>query len=96
MPDYYNDLITEKSWQTLQNLIKQIDFVLIGGWAVYLYTKSLKSKDIDIIVSYDSLSKLKSQKDMLDIISLLSKTTIDWSNYKNRSLRLKKKIIPAS
>lgn len=154
--DFYNDLITQKSWFTLQNLKKQIDFVLIGGWAVYLYTKSLKSKDIDIILSYEYLSKLKNlypiskndrlnkyearqeevqidiylpfysnlglpvdeitketnkietftlpkaemllilklytygerklsakgQKDMLDIISLLSKIRIDWKYYK--------------
>lgn len=156
MPDFYNDLITEKSWKTLQRLKGQIDFVLIGGWAVYLYTKTLKSKDIDIIVSYENLSELKNlfpitkndrlkkyearneevqidiylpfysdlgipveeitkevgkaetftlataemllilkqftygerklsakgQKDMLDIISLLSKTIIDWKQYK--------------
>ena len=57
--NFYNDLITAKSWQTLQSLKKQVDFVLIGGWAVWLYTKSLKSKDIDIIVNYDQLEKLK-------------------------------------
>lgn len=153
--DFYNDLITQKSWKTLQDLKRKIDFVLIGGWAVYLYTKALKSKDIDIIVSYDILSKLKrffpiakndrlkkyqarneevqidiylpfysnlgiaaeeivsetdtmetfvlpkaemllilkqcthrerglsakGQKDMLDIISLLAKTSIDWEHY---------------
>lgn len=44
---YYNDLITEKSWQYLQTLRRETNFVLIGGWAVYLYTKSLKSKDFD-------------------------------------------------
>lgn len=59
MADFYNDLITQKSWKTLQELKKEIDFVLIGGWAVYLYTKSLKSKDIDIVLSYENLSKLK-------------------------------------
>lgn len=163
MPDFYNDLITEKSWKTLQNLKGQIDFVLIGGWAVYLYTGSLKSKDIDIIVSYENLSKLKGffpimkndrlkkyearneevqidiylpfysnlgipveeiikevdklqtfvlpkpemllilkqytfrerslsakgQKDMLDIVSLLSKTIINWKRYKNLLTKFK-------
>lgn len=59
MPDFYNDLITLKSWKTLQQLQTKIGFILIGGWAVYLYTKSLKSKDLDIILSYDNLSKLK-------------------------------------
>ncbi len=56
---FYNDLITQKSWQTLQSLKKQLDFVLIGGWAVWLYTRSLKSKDIDIIINYDQLEKLR-------------------------------------
>ncbi len=57
--DFYNDIITAKSWQTLQDLKRAVTFVLIGGWAVWLYTKALKSKDIDIIVSYDQLEKLK-------------------------------------
>ena len=59
MKQYYQDLITEKSWQFLQELKKTVAFVLIGGWAVYLYTNRLKSKDIDIIVDYDTLVKLK-------------------------------------
>ncbi len=57
--DYYHDLVTQKSWNGLTQLVKQVSFVLIGGWAVYLYTKSLKSKDIDILVNFDSLSILK-------------------------------------
>lgn len=59
MQNYYNDLVTKKSWQTLQNLRGKLNFVLIGGWAVFLYTKSLKSKDIDLIVNYDQLEKLR-------------------------------------
>ena len=57
--EYYHDLITEKSWGELTALKKKLDFVLIGGWAVYLYTKTLKSKDIDIIVGFDKLSILR-------------------------------------
>lgn len=53
--EYYHSLITEKSWQELLNLKKAADFVLIGGWAVYFYTKALKSKDIDILVNFDQL-----------------------------------------
>lgn len=53
--DYYHNLITEKSWKELQQMCRSLDFVLIGGWAVYLYTKSLKSKDIDIIIDYGQL-----------------------------------------
>lgn len=56
---YYHDLVTEKSWRELQQLHKQCNFVLIGGWAVYLYAQALKSKDIDIIVDYDQLPQLQ-------------------------------------
>lgn len=56
---FYHDLITKKSWEELKILNKKIKFVLIGGWATYLYTRELKSKDIDIIVDYGQLSKLK-------------------------------------
>lgn len=57
--EYYHDLITEKSFQILQDLRKKYQFILIGGWAIFLYTKSLKSKDIDIVVEYEELEKLK-------------------------------------
>ncbi len=56
---YYHDLVTEESWRELTELRKRVDFVLIGGWAVYLFTHSLKSKDIDILVGYDQLTRIK-------------------------------------
>jgi len=56
---YYHDILTTRSWEELKRIKRQLDFVLIGGWAVYLYTKALKSKDIDILVSYDGLDKLR-------------------------------------
>jgi len=56
---YYHDILTTKSWEELKRIKGQLDFVLIGGWAVYLYTKALKSKDIDILVNYDGLDKLR-------------------------------------
>jgi len=59
MNSFYQSIVTEKSWKMLQMLKKDIDFILIGGWAVYLYTKTLKSKDIDIIVDYQELDKIK-------------------------------------
>ena len=65
MPSFYNDLVTQKSWQTLQNLRGKLDFILIGGWAVYLYTKALKSKDIDIIINFDQLDKLKNDFEII-------------------------------
>ena len=55
---FWNDAIIEKSWDVLQRLKKRYDFILIGGWAVYLYTNAMKSKDIDIIVDYDTLEKI--------------------------------------
>ena len=58
---YYHDLITDKSWQLLQQLRKKYNFILIGGWAVYLYTKALKSKDIDLVLEYGELGKIKEE-----------------------------------
>jgi len=59
--DFYYDLITQKSWKTLQELKKKYEFILIGGWAVFLYTKALKSKDIDLVMGYEELEKLKGE-----------------------------------
>ena len=56
---YYHDIITQKSWEELKSLKSRLNFVLIGGWAVYLYTKALKSKDIDILLDYSELGKLR-------------------------------------
>jgi hypothetical protein len=62
---YYHDLITDKSWQYLQELKKHYRFTLIGGWAVYLYAKTLKSKDIDFICDYETLEKLKTAYELI-------------------------------
>jgi len=51
--DFYHDLVTDKSWELLKKLKKNYDFILIGGWAVFLYTHALKSKDIDLVCEYD-------------------------------------------
>lgn len=56
--NYYRDQVTQKSWRILTDLSSKYQFVLIGGWAVWLYTKQLKSKDIDIVVGLDQLGKL--------------------------------------
>jgi len=45
----------------LLSLKKKYDFVLIGGWAVYLYCQTLKSKDIDLIINYPVLEQLKEE-----------------------------------
>ena len=36
--------ITEESWKKLQEMRKSFDFILIGGWAIYVYTKMHKDK----------------------------------------------------
>lgn len=59
--NFYHNLITEKSWRLLQALRKKYDFILIGGWAVFLYTKSLKSKDIDLVLEFSELEKLREE-----------------------------------
>ena len=61
---YYHELVTQESWEELQKLRKLADFVLIGGWATYLYTRGLKSKDIDILVNYNQLPKLDKEYDL--------------------------------
>lgn len=60
----YHDLITEKSWKLLQEFKRGHRFILIGGWAVYLYTKQLKSKDIDVIVGYEELERLRVEHEL--------------------------------
>jgi len=64
MAQFYHAITTEKSWEFLQGMKRNYNFVLIGGWAVFLYSHSLKSKDIDIIIDYQELGKLKGEYDI--------------------------------
>lgn len=59
MQGFYHGLITQKSWKILQELRAKYEFILIGGWAVFLYTHALKSKDIDLVLEHAELEKLK-------------------------------------
>ncbi len=63
--EFYHNLITEKSFQYLEDLKRRHDFVLIGGWAVFMYSRQLKSKDIDIIIDYSELAKMKEEYDVV-------------------------------
>jgi len=59
--EYFNSLLTEKSWIILQELAtKPLKFTVIGGWAAYLWTKQQKSKDVDIVL--DSVHDLEALK----------------------------------
>lgn len=61
MAEFYHNLVTEKSFKVLQDLKQKFRFILIGGWAIFLYTKALKSKDVDIILDFEELGKFKKE-----------------------------------
>lgn len=65
MRQYWHNLITEKSFQLLKELNRSYKFILIGGWAIFLYTQALKSKDIDIVLDYKELSRLKEKFEII-------------------------------
>ena len=53
MMEVWNEKAVEKSENALNQLKQLADFVIIGGWAVYLLTKAVKSLDIDIYMNYN-------------------------------------------
>lgn len=56
---FWNEPAVDRSFSVLQHLKKRYELVLIGGWAVWLYTKKEKSKDIDIIVDFPALERIR-------------------------------------
>ena len=63
--EFWPELLTRASWERLVLLKKEFDFILIGGWAAYLHTGLHKSKDIDIIVDYNTLKNLEQKYDLV-------------------------------
>jgi hypothetical protein len=63
--EFWNEMVTKKSWDELVVLSRKYDFILIGGWAAYLWTGLHKSKDIDIVVDYDVLNALRSDFELI-------------------------------
>ena len=57
----WRDEVVERSWRVLGELEGFADFVLIGGWGVYLWTRKLKSRDIDVYIDQDNFYKLQSE-----------------------------------
>ncbi|MEK6936320.1 MAG: hypothetical protein AABW67_06030 [Nanoarchaeota archaeon] len=55
--EFWNSLLTEKSWKILHEIKHKYNFILIGGLAVYLLTRQQKSKDIDIVIDLTELKK---------------------------------------
>jgi len=64
--EFWSSLLTEKSWNLLKELSKKdFRFIVIGGWAAYLWTRLHKSKDIDIIVpDFEDMEYLKKNYDL--------------------------------
>src|SRR3989338_8677264 len=64
--NFWNSLITEKSWNILQDLKKlPVKFIVIGGWAAWLWSKRQKSKDIDIVLlNLSDIDYLKKNYDL--------------------------------
>ena len=61
MAEFWHEELTRASWEMLQELSKKHEFVLIGGWAVFLWTGRLKSKDIDVVVDFKTLEQLRQE-----------------------------------
>ena len=61
MAEFWHEELTRASWEMLQELSKKHEFVLIGGWAVFLWTGRLKSKDIDVVLDFKTLEKLRQE-----------------------------------
>ena len=64
MTAFWHDLVTQKSWEVLTDLRSRYRFTLIGGWAIFLYAKTLKSKDVDIILDYSELGRFRKEYPM--------------------------------
>jgi len=61
MVEFWAENLTQASWEKLKQLSKKYKFIVIGGWAIYLWTGMQKSKDIDIVVDYKELLSLRSE-----------------------------------
>jgi len=59
--EIWNEKALEKSEKVLNQLKEIADFVLIGGWAVYLLTKAIKSLDIDVYINFNDFFSAQSK-----------------------------------
>ncbi|MBI2508222.1 hypothetical protein HYV89_04690 [Candidatus Woesearchaeota archaeon] len=50
--ELWNETVVEKSYDILNKIKEELDFIIIGGWASWFHTKTVKSKDIDIYVDF--------------------------------------------
>jgi hypothetical protein len=59
--ELWNEKALEKSERVLNQLKEIGDFVVIGGWAVYLLTKTVKSLDVDIYTNFKNFFDVQSK-----------------------------------
>ncbi|MEM3208947.1 MAG: hypothetical protein QXE33_03440 [Candidatus Micrarchaeaceae archaeon] len=52
---FWNEEQVKRSRELLNAIAGAVDFVLIGGWAVFMYTRQQMSLDLDIAIGYESL-----------------------------------------
>lgn len=58
--ELWNEEIVKKSHDILDKLKGEVDFIIIGGWASWLHTRIIKSKDIDIYVNFKDFFNFQS------------------------------------
>lgn len=62
MSDFYADAQVRGAQATLARLQKVVpDAVILGGWAIYLYTRGQRSTDVDIAVDFGGLGRLQQE-----------------------------------
>jgi hypothetical protein len=59
--EVWRDEAVERSWRVLGELKGFADFVVIGDWGVHLWTKRLKSRDIDVYINQKNFYRLQSE-----------------------------------
>ncbi len=59
MVEIWHPELVEKSWRVLNRLRSFADFVLIGGWGVFLWARRAKSRDIDMCIDRDNFYALQ-------------------------------------
>jgi hypothetical protein len=57
----WRDDVADRSWAVLIHLRELSRFILIGGWAIYMWTRRLKSRDIDLCIDQDAFYVLQAQ-----------------------------------
>jgi len=57
----WHDAVVDRSWAVLAHLREMSSFVLIGGWAVYFWTRRLKSRDIDLCIDQNNFYSLQGE-----------------------------------